>query len=90
MEISNKEFERIYTTGYDTGHSLGYKSALTMANLSLSMITLEICSLLDDMEIDKDGEIEKKIKEIIQKYEDTNKKEINEIANKYKKENNNE
>lgn len=73
MEISDKEFERIYTTGYKTGYESARRSNIQLSNLQLSMIELKICLLLDNMLVDKDGEIKKEIKELIQKYKDMNK-----------------
>ena len=88
MEISDKQFDEIYKTGYKTGYELGYQSALRISNLGLSMMKLEIDSLLDDL--DYKYEKREEIKNIIQKYEDINQREINEITNNYNKENNNE
>ena len=87
MEISDKQFDEIYKTGYKTGHALGYQSALRISNLGLSMMKLEIDSLLDDL--DYEDKKREEIKNIIQKYEDINQREINEITNNYNKENNN-
>ena len=84
MEISDKQFDEIYKTGYNTGHALGYQSALRISNLGLSMMKLEIDSLLDDL-LDHEDEKRTEIKNVIQKYEDINQKEINEITNKYQK-----
>ena len=88
MEISDKQFDEIYKTGYKTGHILGYQLALRISNLGLSMMKLEIDSLLDDL--DYEDKKRKEIKNIIQKYEDINQREINEITNNYNKGNNNE
>ena len=84
MEISDKQFDEIYKTGYKTGHTLGYQSALRISNLGLSMMKLEIDSLLDDL-LDYEDEKREEIKNIIQKYKDINQREINEITNNYKK-----
>ena len=89
MEISDKQFDEIYKTGYKTGHTLGYQSALRISNLGLSMMKLEIDSLLDDL-LDYEDEKREEIKNIIQKYKDINQREINEITNKYNGGNNNE
>ena len=89
MEVSDKQFDEIYKTGYKTGHVLGYQSALRISNLGLSMMKLEIDSLLDDL-LDYEDEKREEIKNIIQKYKDINQREINEITNNYNKENNNE
>ena len=35
MEVSDKQFDEIYKTGYKTGHALGYQSALRISNLGL-------------------------------------------------------
>ena len=48
------------------------------------MMKLEIDSLLDDL-LDYEDEKREEIKNIIQKYEDINQREINEITNNYKK-----
>ena len=84
MEVSDKQFDEIYKTGYKTGHTLGYQSALRISNLGLSMMKLEIDSLLDDL-LDYEDEKREEIKNIIQKYKDINQREINEITNNYKK-----
>ena len=89
MEVSDKQFDEIYKTGYKTGYALGYQSALRISNLGLSMMKLEIDSLLDDL-LDYEDEKKEEIKNIIQKYEDINQREINETTNNYNKENNNE
>ena len=83
MEVSDKQFDEIYKTGYKTGHALGYQSALRISNLGLSMMKLEIDSLLDDL--DHEDKKREEIKNIIQKYKDINQREINEITNNYKK-----
>ena len=73
MEISDKDFNTIYTTGYETGYESARRSNLQLSNLQLSMIELEIGLLLDNALADKDGEIKKEIKKLIQKYKDMNK-----------------
>ena len=83
MEVSDKQFDEIYKTGYKTGHALGYQSALRISNLGLSMMKLEIDSLLDDL--DHEDKKREEIKNIIQKYKAINQREINEITNNYKK-----
>lgn len=75
MEISDKDFNIIYTTGYETGYESARKSNLQLSNLQLSMIELELGLLLDNASADKDGEIKKEIKKLIQKYKDINKYE---------------
>ena len=85
MEISDKQFDEIYNTFKDKSlNILGYQSALRISNLGLSMMKLEIDSLLDDL-LDYEDEKREEIKNIIQKYEDINQREINEITNNYKK-----
>lgn len=77
MEISDKDFNTIYKTGYETGYESAKTSNLQLFNLSLSMIELELGLLLDNMLVDKDGEIKKEINKLIQKYKDMNKKDNN-------------
>lgn len=68
MAITDKKIDKTYETSYQKGYESGYSMALKTANLALLFIEVEIGYLLDNLSIDKNGEIEKEIKNIIEKY----------------------